>query len=66
MGFFSDIAIDTMDRTESGRVEWAVILTDQKRPATLWKVSARARGWTILENGTESRTVPDGDAWIIA
>lgn len=66
MGFFSDIAIDSMNRTESGRVEWAVILTDEKRPATLWKVTGRARGYAVLERGTESRTVPDAELWVIA
>lgn len=68
MGFFSDIDIDQSDRMESGRVEWALILTDEKRPATVWRVIGRARGFTYLEHGRfpVRITVPDSDAWIIA
>lgn len=68
MGFFSDIDIDQRDRMESGRNEWAVLLNDEKRPASLWRVIGTARGWIHLEHARfpVRVTVPECEAWIVA
>ena len=68
MGFFSDIAIDQRDRDETGRLEWAVLLDDEKRPAHLWRVIGTARGFTHLMHARTGEVItrPDSDVWIVA
>ncbi len=69
MGIFSDLSIDINERAESGRVEWAVILDDETRPAALWRVIGEARGYYLLEHGRIAWvkvTQPIDNVWIVA
>ena len=69
MGAFSDLSIDIGQRKKSGRVEWAVILDDPARPATLWRVIGESRGVYLLEHGKLSGVrvyQAVSDCWVIA
>ena len=69
MGAFSELSIDINERVEAGRVEWAVILDDETRPAALWRVLGQSRGHCLLSHARLPgvRTVqPVENCWIVA
>lgn len=67
MGAFSDLSIDIQERANSGRIEWAVLLNDEKRPATVWRVIGKTRGLFLLENGRGAEITREaGEIWIVA
>jgi len=68
MGAFSGLDIDIRDR-ESKPGEWAVMLSDETRPATLWRVIGEARGVYLLEHGKLSGVrvyQAASNCWVIA
>ena len=69
MGAFSQLSIDIRDREKARRVEWAVMLLDETRPAVVWRVLGETRGHYMLEHGRIPGVrvaVPVSDCWIVA
>jgi hypothetical protein len=68
MGAFSQLAMDIRDR-ESKPAEWAVMLSDESRPATIWRIIGESRGFYLLEHGKLSGVQVHqkvNECWVIA
>lgn len=67
MGAFSDLHISIQERKTKPQ-EWAVLLSDQSRPAQVWAVLGDSRGFYLLENPKtkETRLEESSDCWIVA
>lgn len=68
MGKFSELQIDMEEREQAGRVDYAVILSDDTRPAELWEVLGEIDELLYLKSLRRGiyATLPASEVWIIA
>lgn len=67
MGKFKELAIDIEYKAEKP-ASWALILSDNERPATLWKILGETGDFLFLEHSRKSHIKvfqPVRDCWII-
>jgi hypothetical protein len=68
MGAFRDLYIDIQERAEKGLIEYAVILDDEKRPATVYRVLGEVNGHFMLRHDRTGREILESieNVWLVA
>jgi hypothetical protein len=68
MGAFRGLYIDIQERAENGLVEYAVVLDDDKRPATVYRVLGEVNGHFMLRHDRTGREILESsdNVWLIA